>query len=536
MTGGLVVIVCDDPSAISSNNEQDSRPFAKWVELPLLEPSDFQEAKDMTKWAFELSEEMKCIVLIRGQTRISHSRGRVELGVLPSMKRAARFTPLKNHISGLSDVTCLQHRDLLQKLKRISDIFEFSPFNKYSGPESPELLIVTSGICYLYCLEAVNSLGLEQSVGILKLGTLWPLPRNLLKKHLNQTTNVLFVEQVAPFVEDSVRELFPDLVEKTGSITLYGKHSGHIDAVGELNPSVVMETLSKLMYVEYSSRDMDYDRKAKEITDRYVVDRNVTFCPGCPHRATFWTIKNAVKLAGGDGFTTGDIGCYTLAIGPAGYNQLKTMHAMGSGAGLAGGFGQLGNMGFTQPVLAVCGDSTFYHAAIPALVNAVYNQSNFTLLVLDNCGTAMTGFQPHPGTGKTATGGEAPIIAIEKLCDALGIEAEIVDPFDLKAAETKLIHMMQPRGGVRVLIMRRKCELIRGREEKPPYLSVYVDSTKCLGETCGCNRLCTRIFKCPGLIWDRERGKAEIDEVICVKCGVCADICPHSAIIRETKS
>jgi indolepyruvate ferredoxin oxidoreductase alpha subunit len=532
IVGGLVVIVCDDPSAISSNNEEDPRPFAKWVELPLLEPMDFQQAKDMTKWAFDLSEEMKCLVIVRGQTRISHARGNVRKDELPSIRHEARFKPTPSFIaSGATAVS--RHHDLHQKIKRIAEIFDSSPFNSYIGPERPELLIISSGICALYCLEAIRTLDLEPSVGILQLGTVWPLPRKLIEKHLGQTKHVLFVEQVDPFIEDCVRELFPDLVNETGSITFSGKHSGHMRAIGELNSTVVMKVLSQIMTVPYQSRDEDYSKRALETMKSHMVTRGITLCPGCSHRATFWVVKNALKLVGGDGFVTGDIGCYALGLRPAGYSQLKTLHAMGSGTGLASGFGQLTQMGFKQPVLAVCGDSTFYHAAIPALINSVYNQSNFTLLVLDNTATAMTGHQPHPGTGKNALGNSAPVIDIADLCRSMGIRVEVVDPFDLKTTTEKLTDLIEEGQGIRVLIVRRKCELVRGREEGAPYAKVYVDTDKCLGSLCGCNQLCTRVFKCPGIIWDRDRSKAQIDEAVCVKCGVCADICPESAIVRE---
>jgi indolepyruvate ferredoxin oxidoreductase alpha subunit len=264
-----------------------------------------------------------------------------------------------------------------------------------------------------------------------------------------------------------------------------------------------------------------------------VQTRMIGFCAGCPHRATLWSVKNAIKLDGRGGFVTGDIGCYTMGLGPSGFFQIKTVQAMGSGTGLASGFGKLAKLGFEQPVLAVCGDSTFFHAVIPALINGVYNQSNFTLIILDNSATAMTGFQPHPGTGASAVGEPAPSVDLEGLCRSLGTRVEVTDPFDLQATTDKLLDLMQDDGGVRVLIARRKCAIVRAKEEEKPAYKVRVDSDKCRGESCGCARLCTRVFQCPGLVWDSESQKAKIDEVICSGCGVCADICPASAIIRE---
>jgi indolepyruvate ferredoxin oxidoreductase alpha subunit len=219
-------------------------------------------------------------------------------------------------------------------------------------------------------------------------------------------------------------------------------------------------------------------------------------------------------------------------MGPSGFGQMKTLHAMGSGTGLACGLGQLGRFGLGQPVLAVCGDSTFYHAAMPALVNAHYNRANFLLLLLDNSATAMTGFQPHPGTGSTATGDEAPVIDLKAICEVFGARVEVVDPFEVAATVETLLRLLQEEKGVRVLILKRECALVSAKHQNRSY-RMEVDQKRCLGEGCGCNRLCTRVFKCPGLMWDPMTGKARVDEAICTGCGVCAEICPALAIRRE---
>ncbi len=297
-------------------------------------------------------------------------------------------------------------------------------------------------------------------------------------------------------------------------------------------PDLVTQALSSVLQVEKPGVAPAYARKAQELTGSHTHMRAVGFCAGCPHRATFWWLKNARKRDGRGGFVAGDIGCYTMALGPTGFFQLKTVQSMGSGVGLACGFGNLARTGFEQPVVAVCGDSTFFHAAIPALINGVYNHSNFTLLILDNSATAMTGFQPHPGTGTTAMGEVGSSVDIEALCRSLGIRVEVTDPFDLEGTTSKLMDLMRDDGGVRVLIARRTCELVRGRQEEQPY-EVRVDTEKCRGDGCGCARLCNRIFQCPGLIWDSETETAQIDEVICNGCGVCVDVCPASAILRE---
>jgi len=528
---GLVLAACDDPSALSSTNEQDSRPFAKWADLPLLEPATFQEAKDMTRWAFELSEEIKNVCLVRTVTRVSHARGDVLLGERTPPSKGARFVST-SPVEFASIPAPLKHHLMRQKLDKAREMYESSPFNWYVGPERPELLMVTSGACWFYSLEAVKALGVEDRVGILKLGTTWPLPEKLVQEHLARTERVLVVEEVAPFLEGNLKELVGENVAALGPLTFYGKRSGHVPDSGELNPDAVIRALSSVLGVEKAGVAPEYAQKAQELTGAHTHMRAIGFCAGCPHRATFWSLKNALKLDGREGFVTGDIGCYTMALGPTGFFQLKTVQAMGSGVGLACGFGKLAQAGLEQPTVAVCGDSTFFHAAIPALINGVYNRSNFTLVILDNQATAMTGFQPHPGTGMTAMGEAVPAVDIEGLCRSLGIRVEVTDPFDLEETTQKLLDLMRDDGAVRVLISRRTCALVRAREEKAAY-EVHVDTEKCLGDNCGCARLCTRVFQCPGIIWDTETGTAKIDEVICSGCGVCADICPASAIIRE---
>ncbi len=527
--GGLVLVAADDPAALSSTNEEDSRFVSKLGDLPLLEPATFQEAKDMTRWAFELSESINSLVVVRSVSRISHARGNVILGELPSQKKTAHYDTSKIFIPVSSP---LRHLALHLKLKKVQEMYESSPFNWYTGPEKPELLIATSGSGWFYSLEAVRALNLQDRVAILKLGTTWPLPSKLLAKHMANAKRVLFVEEVDPFLENNVKELAADWAAEMGSWNFYGKGTGHVHPFGEINPDLIINAVSKLMNQPYSPREPGYGKKAVEMTKSLVPNRDLGFCAGCPHRATFWALKTALKLDGRQGFITGDIGCYSLGLGPAGFYQLKTMHSMGSGTGLATGFGQLHKFGFDQPVLSVCGDSTFFHAALPALINGVYNKSNFVMVVLDNSATAMTGFQPHAGTGKTATGSPAPVVDIEKLCSAMGVRVETVDPFDIEGTTEKVLDLISQEGGVRVLISRRKCALVKAREEKAAY-KMRVNPDACQGEACGCARICTRIFKCPGLIWNKEKGKSQIDEVLCAGCGVCADICPRSAIERE---
>jgi indolepyruvate ferredoxin oxidoreductase alpha subunit len=528
--GGLVVVVADDPGGWSSPSENDSRPVIQWLNVPLLEPSTPQEAKDMTRWAFELSEQVGTYSVVRSTTRVSHTTGPVVLGGIASRDTPARFDTSKLFVFLPIEK---KHTELLTKIEQVKEVFEESPFNYYEGPEQPELVIVSSGASRLHCAEAVEYLKLEKRVGTVHLGTTWPVPARFLEKQLSRTSRVLVVEEVDPYLERNLKVVAGDSGWLNRDHAIYGRASRHIRPVGELTPELVINALAGLTEVERESRSKEYDRRAKQIAKELLIDREIMWCPGCPHRATFFTIKNAFRLDGRDGFVAGDIGCYALdRRGAGGYLITKTALAMGSGTGVGSGLGKLGQFGFNQPVIAVCGDSTFFHAAIPALINAKYNRSDVIVVVLDNSATAMTGFQPHPGVGTNAVGEAAPVVDIDGLCRGLEIPVEVMDPFDITANTRRLVELMSDRDGVRVVIMRHPCALLRSPGEKPPF-KVWVDASKCRGDECGCGRYCVRIFKCPGIVWDGATGKAQVDEAVCVGCGACISICPASAIMKE---
>jgi indolepyruvate ferredoxin oxidoreductase alpha subunit len=534
---GMVLISCDDPGALSSANEGESRHFARLVEIPLLEPGDFQEAKEMVKWAFTLSETIHNLVMVRSVTRLSHASGNVVLGDLPEIEPKAFFRhdgsmldPLKGPV--ISFPVGFKHREQQQKLQKAVALFEESPFNTCRGPESPELLIVTSSACHLYSKEAVRLLGVSHRVGLLKLGTTWPLPPGLMKKYLAACDRVLIVEEVLPFLEENVKMLAAELAPEIGIKTFFGKRDGILPMVGEMNPDLVASAVAGILGIDQNAAAEGYVRRAREVVSSGAPAREMTFCPGCPHRASFWSIHNALRMDNRQGFVCGDIGCYSLAMLPTGFSTLKTIHSMGSGAGLASGFGKFSAFGMDQPVLAVSGDSTFFHAVLPALVNAVHHRSDFTLVVLDNSGTAMTGFQSHPGLSVDAAGNQAPALDIPAICRAMGAAVSVCDPFDLEETQRTLLGLLEEKNGVKVLVLKQICALSPEKKGKKKY-EVFVSEAACLGESCGCNRLCTRVFKCPGLTWDAKRHSARIDEVICAGCGVCASICPSGAIQRK---
>ncbi len=538
--GGMVIVPCDDPGALSSINEGESRHFARMLEIPLLEPGDFQEAKDMVKWAFELSEQIGNLVMLRSVTRLSHASGSVKLGALPENRPRARFRHggfVLDPQEGAVTSAPVAYKHVLQqeKLEKAESLFEDCPFNTYTGPENPELLVITSSACNLYCREAIEILGVSDRAGLLKLGTTWPLPKKLIRTHLENCSKVLVVEEVIPFLEENLKVLAAELAMEIGPRTIFAKRDKTIPSVGEMNPDYVIAALVKIFDLSYEAAPADYVEKAGLCVMAGAPGRDLTFCPGCPHRASYWTLHNVLALDNRDGFICGDIGCYSLGMRETGYYALKTMHAMGSGTGLASGFGKLDQFGMDQPIVAVSGDSTFFHSVIPALVNAVHYNADITLVVFDNSGTAMTGFQPHPGLEVDAMGHDAPSIDIESVCRAVGAQTTVCDPFDMELTRDILLEKITGKNGVQVLIFKQSCALSPEKKGKPRY-EMHLDENICIGENCGCNKLCTRVFKCPGLNWDEKNQHARIDEVICAGCGVCASVCPTGAITKKERA
>jgi indolepyruvate ferredoxin oxidoreductase alpha subunit len=525
--GSMVTVVCDDPNAHSSGDETDSRWLARFASMPLLEASTVQEAREIMKWAFELSEEFKCNVMFRGYTRLCHASGTLKMGSLGSFNRKAS----SDHTQSINPYLGQpKHAALLEKTDHIKDTFEASPFNVYEGPNKPELLIVCGGSGMPCSVEAMEMLGLQDRVGILKIATLWPFPRKKVQQYLQLVERVLVVEEVDPFIEVHVKSILPDILPPEKKV--WGKESGHIPRHGEITPDRVTRALAEIFGIEFKARSDLYEKALQKNAKPLLISRGLTWCAGCPHRASFWALERAVKADRRHAYVTGDIGCYTLDVFPEGKGQMNLLHAMGSGTGLAVGFGQLGRFGCSQPVIGICGDSTFYHAAIPALINAVHNNSNMTQIVLDNSATAMTGFQSHPGVDYDAMGDPAPAIDLENLCRTLGCKVTVSDPFDIKGTVKTMRNLLKEDKGVRVLILRRSCEIVRMKKEKSKPYGIRILEEQCKGEECS---ICSSAFRCPALYQDVNTGKSKVVEDICSGCGVCVDICPFRAIIREGK-
>ena len=360
---------------------------------------------------------------------------------------------------------------------------------------------------------------------ILKLGTTYPLPEKFIAQHLAKTKKVLVVEEVDPFLEQNIAILLayhPEL-----QVELLGRRGGNaMSSKDELNPDIVRNSLAALMDKEYTGPDIAVIPPEEAVV---VPPRELTFCAGCPHRASFFLLKQTLRIQEGQGVVTGDIGCYTMGGQRAGHYLYNFLCCMGGGINAAEGLGQLTRFGFEQPVLALAGDSTFFHSCIPGLINAKYHNSDMLFVVLDNAATAMTGFQPHPGIGLTAMGKAAEPISIEKVVEAIGCPVTVADPFDIDGT-TQIVYDLLKQPGLKVLLLKEECATLVRKSEKP---RVWVDQDLCRGDECGCGRFCSRIWGCPGNIWDYEAGKAKIDEVVCVGCGVCASLCPAGAIKME---
>lgn len=516
--GGLVLVSSDDPDAHSSTNEFDSRHMAVSANIPMLEPANVQETKDMIPYAFELSEKLGQMVLLRVTTRICHGRGGVELGEIPEKKPFKKIGQW-DRMLGLNWL----HSFLLEKLEKAREDFEESPFNHFNGKEGAETLLITGGTGMNYALEALDELGLSDEVGVLSLGTLWPLPEKLIMKHLEKAKRVLIVEEVDPFLEEHIAAI-------AGKAKLNIEICGRNDIlpkIGELNPDVVIKALREFLNIEEPSCCGGKCPAAEAVS---IPDRELTFCAGCPHRATFFALKQALRKEKNPGVVFGDIGCYVMAAQRAGQFGVHFMSCMGSGISAAEGLGQLTKYGFGQSVVSVCGDSTFFHTVVPGLIAAKMNNANILHIVLDNSATAMTGFQPHPGTGETCMGMPTQKLSIKAICESLGCRVEVSDPFNVKET-SELIYEMTQEDGLKILILEQPCATLAAKTRKKR--KVWVDTDKCKGNDCGCDKFCSRVWGCPANIWDFEKGCAAIDEVVCVGCGVCAKVCPAGAIQVE---
>ncbi len=523
--GGLVLLSADDPWAWSSQNEQDNRYIAEQGYIPVLEPSSVQEAKDMMADAFKLSEQFRHLFMVRSVTRIGHARSDLVLGEISRERRKGQFIKDRTWLDYTPREARINKPLMLERFEKIRKAVNTLPYNQLKLADGAKLGIIACGLSYSYTLEAVKWLGVEDRVSVLKIGTPHPLPEELVKRLLNSVGEILVVEELDPFVELHVKAIAG---EQNIPVRIHGKDL--VSRIGELSTDKVTQAIAQLtsskLPVDFANID-----KLEQETAPLLPWRPPALCAGCPHRASHYAIRVASRRVAREfgqevePIYPGDIGCYTLAYNPP-QEAIDTTICMGGSFGIANGLAHVVN----APIVAHLGDSTFFHAGIPPLINAVYNKANITMLILDNSATAMTGFQPHPGTGYTAMGDEAVQLKPEDIARACGVEfVEVVDPFDLKAAIATIEKAIRFDGPA-VVVSRRLCTIIDQREKrkrKEEIIPYCVDQDKCSPK---CNA-CIELLGCPAII--KQDGKTTIDRSLCTGCGVCAQVCPYKAIIEE---
>ena len=538
--GGMVVVVADDPGPISSQTEQDSRQFAQFAHVPVFDPATPEEAWDMTQAAFELSEDYGCPVILRPTTRVDHACASLEV--------PADFSAIPRHpIAGFSKdpsfvifppLSRRAHGRMSADLAQIASEFNSSPFNHLSEHIRDDyelyLGIACSGDCRGYVREALDRLeaaalanGFDlPSFRLLEVGTPFPFPEGLGRDFLLGLADALVVEELEPVVERSLLQLTgpvaADAYLLSCPTSIHGRLDGTTPVAGEYGSDLLVPIIAQFLGVPELAADAV--PPAPQVPADLVPPRPPTLCPGCPHRASFLAVKAAVGKR--DAVFSGDIGCYTLGCNKP-LEATDTCLCMGAGVTIAQGLATAAHLAGDDETLHVgfVGDSTFFASAMTGIANAVYNQHRMTLCVLDNSTTAMTGSQPHPGTGVTLMGTKSAPIGIAGVCRALGCAfVEEVDPLDFDAA-AEVVRRALDCEGVSVVIFKSPCiQLFRGLEP------VKVDAEKCTG----CGR-CVRTTGCPALSMaapaeGQPRSKAQVDASLCNGCDLCCHWCAFDAV------
>ena len=479
--GGLVILVADDPGMHSSQNEQDTRNYARFARVPVLEPADSNEALAFTKQAFEISERFDIPVIVRSTTRISHSKGLVELHdrVTPTVPGEYESDPAKWVM--MPAMARRRRLDLDDRISALSEFAEDTPLNRVEVGDT-SVGIVTSGVCYEYVREALPE------ASVFKVGVGFPLPAKKLAEFAQSVDRLVVVEEADPYLESSLRSMGVEVSELG------------IPRTGELSPAEIAKAFGQSV------------PEMREAIDD-LPGRPPLMCPGCPHRGAYYAMRKIKAIV------TGDIGCYTLGALPP-LSSMDSCVCMGASIGMAHGMEIASRLGeIDRPIVAVIGDSTFAHSGITGLADIAYNGGAATVAILDNRITAMTGHQGNPLNGQTLMGTQSRELNIEGLCSALGIErVRTVNPHDLRAS-VEALREETAYDGLSVIVFKAPCALLI-REKESPY---SVDDEACAA--CG---LCVKLG-CPAISKTRT-GKAEIDVTICVGCGQCEQVCRYDAI------
>lgn len=504
--GGFILIAADDPGPHSSQTEQDSRLFAHFAKAPVFDPSSPREARTMVTEAFALSEKYEIPVILRPTTRVCHARQNVVCrlpeardGKAHFEKDPGRWVATPQFLTGL-------HRLLNEKLDGIAGEEAFAPVPTPGDGSHPGTCVIASGVAYAHACELIDALGLAGKIDLFQVRLAFPLHRPFIGRIREGYDQVLVLEET-----DSVVEM------QLASAKISGRDSGHVPRQGELTPDLIEEILRKFLGLP------------RENAERPPAKKGIrpSLCAGCGHRAAFYAIRETFP----DGIFPSDIGCYTLGMN---FGAVDTCHCMGACISQGAGFyhAHAAGGGAFPTIVVTIGDSTFFHAGIPGLINAVCQGARIILVILDNGTTAMTGHQPTPQLGIRADGSPGARVLIPDLIRASGVRhTKELDPYDVAAFSAALkeadAFIRSPEGGVAVLIAKHPCIVDRRSREAQPVYAMRVT------EACvGC-RVCLTDFECPALRPDGDEERVEIDPDRCIGCGVCRQACPAGAIVAE---
>ena len=526
--GGITIVTADDPGLHSSHTEQDNRYYALQMYMPVFEPYDASEGHAMTKELFKLSEAWSRPVMLRSSTRLGHTSANITLGKF-SKKRPTRGRFIRDpaHWVNLPMNARKMRLSMIARMENVTRQMDKLKFNWLEGNLEAKTGIITAGISYAYTKEALGVLKLQNKIQLLKLGLSYPLPYKLLDELFVHSERVLITEEVEPIVERQVKSYAH---EHGITIPIHGKK--YLPTAGEYSIELLVEGISQFMGKKSPWNKKSMEKRFDKV-QALVPPRPPVLCAGCMHRGVFFAMKKVERKLKKEQkkkikqiVMPSDIGCYTLGYQPP-LNAVDTHLCMGASIGVANGFAHA----IYDPIICTIGDSTFFHAGIPPLLNSVFNKANITVIILDNSTTAMTGYQPHPGTGVQASGETTKRIKLEDIVGACGIESmDIVDPYDITKTIEAIEHSVLFPGPA-VVIARHKCRMLELRDrfkrgEKLP--KAKIDRTKC--KNC---QLCLTQFGCPAMYMEDD--KVEINPSLCNGCGMCVDenVCKYGAICIE---
>jgi indolepyruvate ferredoxin oxidoreductase, alpha subunit len=524
--GGFVIICADDPGPHSSQTEQDTRMFGLFAKLPVLDPASPDEARRMVPYAFELSERYEIPVILRPSLRICHGRESCELATPGGPARRAEFVKDTHRWAATPHWRLGLHKQLNEKLRRIAEEFESSPWNEVldTGAASP-LAIIATGMPFATISDILAERGLKGRIPILKVGAVFPFPRRTVEGFAAAYEHVLVVEEPDQVVELQLKR------------RVMGRADGTVPDEGELTAGVLTEVLGRVLHAHgLIDAAWTANPEAKGVVEELKLPiRPASLCPGCPHRSAFYAIR---KTFGKKGIYTSDIGCYTLGLN---LDAVDTCHDMGAAISMATGFyhAYAHDGGEVPAIVATIGDSTFYHAGLPALAGAVYSNARYILVILDNLVTAMTGMQPTLALGQQADGSLGAVLPLEDACAGLGAKfVRVHDPYDLAGMAALLKeaheHCRSPEGRVAVIIARHPCLL----NDKKSAAKTNTHPVRINDKCNGC-AFCRTTFECQALVpgapieGKENRFLTTIDRRVCASCGQCVTVCNRGAIEEQ---